>query len=334
MTGGSGGSGEAGTGGNGSGFTAGGPGTGGSGAGPAAEQSGGGGGGGYFGGGGGGGGHGATNDGGAGGGGGTDFCTNTSTISGCAVSSGAGTGTAAGGAAGDARVILTYTVASPPTVSIATPSNGASYTQGQIVHSGFACSEGAGGSGIASCTDQAVRSSGAAIDTSTVGPHTFTVLATSQDGLIAASTVSYSVLPTKATISSLSETNKTFSAAKRSTPLTGHTARRHKQGTVFSFRLDQPATVKIAIQTSRPGRRVGRRCKPDSKRLRGKRRCIRTVTIVTLVRSGHAGINKVAFSGRVRGKALRPGRYQAVFTAVDAAGSSQPRRLRFTIVKR
>jgi hypothetical protein len=45
-------------------------------------------------------------------------------------------------------------------------------------------------------------------------------------------------------------------------------------------------------------------------------------------------LNKVAFSGRIGGKALRPGRYQATFTAQDSAGASPPQALSFTIVRR
>jgi hypothetical protein len=47
-----------------------------------------------------------------GGGGGSDFCTETATITGCTITAGAGTGTVAGSAPGDAQVTLTYTV--PP----------------------------------------------------------------------------------------------------------------------------------------------------------------------------------------------------------------------------
>jgi glycine rich protein len=141
--------------------------------------------------------------------------------------------------------------------------------------------------------------------------------------------------PTKPTVSSLGETNSTFVVGGSSTPLTGLTsARRHKRGTTFSFRLDQSATVRIAIQTRSRGRRVGHTCKPDSRRLRRRPRCTRTVTIATLTRTAHAGLNRVAFSGRIRGKALKPGRYQAVFTATDSAGASPPRGLSFTIVRR
>ncbi|MDQ3871542.1 MAG: hypothetical protein M3301_08020, partial [Chloroflexota bacterium] len=140
---------------------------------------------------------------------------------------------------------------------------------------------------------------------------------------------------TRATISSLSATNSIFTVAGSSTPLTGRTAaRRHKAGTVFSFRLDQDAAVEIAFTTRKRGRRVGRRCKPPSRRLRHRKRCTRTVTAGKLSRSGHAGLNKVAFSGRIGRRALRPGRYRAVFRAIRAAGTSAPRSLGFRIVRR
>jgi hypothetical protein len=141
--------------------------------------------------------------------------------------------------------------------------------------------------------------------------------------------------PAKATISALGETNSIFTVGPSSTSLTGQTAaKRHKQGTVFSFQLHDSATVQVALQTNAPGRRVRRSCRAASRRLRNRPRCTRTITIATLTRSAHAGLNKVAFSGRIPGKALKPGRYRAAFTAIDGAGSAPPRSLSFTVVKR
>ena len=117
--------------------------------------------------------------------------------------------------------------------------------------------------------------------------------------------------------------------------LTGGTsAKRHKLGTVFSFRLDRPATVKIAVQTIVQGRRVGRTCKADSRKLRHSTRCARTVTVATLTRTAHTALNKVPFTARIRGRALRPASYVAVFTPVNGAGASAPGDLGFTLVKR
>ena len=48
-----------------------------------------------------------------------------------------------------------------------------------------------------------------------------------------------------------------------------------------------------------------------------------------------AGPGAVAFSGRLRGRALPLGRYRATYTASDASGNrSAPRRLFFRIVLR
>jgi hypothetical protein len=92
-----------------------------------------------------------------------------------------------------AAVTLTYTVASAPTSSITTPANGATYQQNHALASNFTCADGANGSGISSCTDQNGHGSGQALDTSTIGSHTFTVTATSSDGLSSSSTVTYTV---------------------------------------------------------------------------------------------------------------------------------------------
>jgi hypothetical protein len=88
---------------------------------------------------------------------------------------------------------VTYRVASPPSASITTPTNGAVYSQGQVVDSSFSCSDMAGGTGIKSCLDQSGHPSGQPIDTSTVGAHTFPVTAISRDGLTGTASVTYSV---------------------------------------------------------------------------------------------------------------------------------------------
>lgn len=113
----------------------------------------------------------------------------------------------------------------------------------------------------------------------------------------------------------VSTSNSAFAPGGSSTPLQGTTSAKRKRGTVFSFTLDTAGTVKIAIQRAMPGRRSGGKCRKPSRRLRGKRACTRWVTQHTLTRTAHAGVNRVPYTGRVKRKALRPGRHRAVFTA-------------------
>jgi hypothetical protein len=105
----------------------------------------------------------------------------------------AGSGFQTASNTGNGTVTISYSFASPPIGSITAPANGATYSVGQAAASSFSCSEGAGGSGIASCTDQNGHASGGALDTSAVGSHTFTVTATSNDGLTSSSSVTYAV---------------------------------------------------------------------------------------------------------------------------------------------
>ena len=86
---------------------------------------------------------------------------------------------------------LTIPPLSPPSVRISSPASGARYSHGQVVRAGYACQDGAGGPGIASCTGPVP--SGRPIDTTTVGRHTFTVTATSKDGQTATSSITYTV---------------------------------------------------------------------------------------------------------------------------------------------
>ncbi|MBV9915471.1 MAG: fibronectin type III domain-containing protein [Solirubrobacterales bacterium] len=90
------------------------------------------------------------------------------------------------------EVLITWAILAP-TASIALPANNATYNRGQVVNSSFSCAEAVGGPGIESCLDQNGRPAGTAVDTSTPGRHTFTVTATSSDGLTGRSSVTYTV---------------------------------------------------------------------------------------------------------------------------------------------
>jgi hypothetical protein len=82
---------------------------------------------------------------------------------------------------------------SAPTISIATPANGATYTQGQVVNASYTCTDPDGAADVASCAGPVA--SGSPIDTSTTGTHQFTVSASDHAGNGASQTVSYTVTP-------------------------------------------------------------------------------------------------------------------------------------------
>jgi hypothetical protein len=86
-----------------------------------------------------------------------------------------------------------YTVVdqAPPSISVASPTEGAVYAVGQHVLASYACEDQPGGSGVASCSGPVAN--GAPIDTESFGQHTFEVTSTDKAGNRATKVVTYSV---------------------------------------------------------------------------------------------------------------------------------------------
>jgi Glycine rich protein len=87
------------------------------------------------------------------------------------------------------KIIITYSL-SPPVISITSPANGATFTQGQGVAAIYSCSPGEGA--VQKCAGTVAN--GAALNTSTVGPHTFTVDAEDTLGGTSSQSVIYNVV--------------------------------------------------------------------------------------------------------------------------------------------
>jgi hypothetical protein len=139
---------------------------------------GGGGGGGYFG--GGGGGPGCEVLAGGGGGGGSSLVP-------------AGGSLALASLSASPEVQITYSL-TPPSIAIAAPSNGAIYTQGQAATAVYSCTAHEG-AGVTACAGPVAN--GGALETSTLGQHTFTVNVEDTNGATASQSVTYNVISPK-----------------------------------------------------------------------------------------------------------------------------------------
>jgi Concanavalin A-like lectin/glucanases superfamily len=105
-------------------------------------------------------------------------------------------------------------------------------------------------------------------------------------------------------------------------------------GTVFSFTLNEPAKMSFAFTQPSGGRRVKGRCVGRSPENRRKPNCKWATTRGVLSFTGHAGLNKVSFQGRISHRQkLKPGSYTLMLTATGTYGRSAPKTLSFTIVK-
>jgi Tol biopolymer transport system component len=93
-------------------------------------------------------------------------------------------------------------------------------------------------------------------------------------------------------------------------------------GTTIRWRMNEAARVTLTFQRSRPGRRLGGRCLKPTRRLALRPRCARVRSVAALtVFSGHPGINRLRFRGRLPGKVLGLGTYRVALEARDAGGN-------------
>ncbi len=104
----------------------------------------------------------------------------------------------------------------------------------------------------------------------------------------------------------------------------------------FRFVLSEPAGIAIEVQRVRPGRRVGKKCVPSTRRRVHRPRCTLLRRVKTLTRAGlAAGANSIAFHTRVGKRVLPVGSYRATIVATDAAGNrSSPFTTAFKVVPR
>jgi hypothetical protein len=200
-----------------------------------------------------------------------------------------------------------------PAITITSPGDGAHYARDAAVTAAYGCS--VAGSALTVCNGS--LGYGAALDTHTLGAHSFTVNAASSDGITATKTVTYTVVIPPA-LGKLKQSHRRWRSGPRLATIAS-AARKHRArppiGTTFTFGLSEPASVELAFsQTTRKHKVVPRG----------------TLTLAT----GRRGVKTVRFAGRLTAKQrLKPGTYELTVTATADGVPSKPRSISFTIVR-
>ena len=122
---------------------------------------------------------------------------------------------------------------------------------------------------------------------------------------------------------------RAFAAARSGT--TVRTAA-HATGARVSYKLSGPASVHFTVARPVAGRRGrGGRCVAPTRTNRRARRCTRLARVGRFTVSGHAGQNRLRFTGRVAGRALKRAAYRLTATPVAAGRSGRGATVAFRI---
>ena len=148
----------------------------------------------------------------------------------------------------------------------------------------------------------------------------------------AASTTTVAVSPARPRLRARRMTPATFAAASRGASIS--VRRRRHVGTRIVYRDSAAAMSTLTFASVRAGTRRGRRCVAPSRGRHGHpRRCTRFVRVGSVRHADRAGMSTLRFSGRLRGRRLRPGRYRLTVVARNAGGASRPVRARFRVIR-
>jgi CSLREA domain-containing protein len=154
------------------------------------------------------------------------------------------------------------------------------------------------------------------------------VTVTAPDGTVSSADATFTTVGTTATsppvIRGLKLKPARFAAAKRGSP----TAASKKGGTTVSYTDSQKTTTTFVVTRPEAGIRAGKRCIAPPKHRRGHpKRCTRYVAVGRFSHADVAGANRLHFTGRIGGHALKKGRYR--LTATPKGG--KPVTVSFTI---
>lgn len=116
------------------------------------------------------------------------------------------------------------------------------------------------------------------------------------------------------------------------TPRRFHAGQR-RAGTTIVWHDTSVAVATLRIFRIASGRAVRRRCVAVTQRNRRNRACSRFIPLGSLIHADQAGVNGIQFKGRLRGRALAPGRYRLTIRAANPKGRSRTLTLTFTVAR-
>jgi hypothetical protein len=105
-------------------------------------------------------------------------------------------------------------------------------------------------------------------------------------------------------------------------------------GTTVSYTDSQASLATLTVFRPTVGRKVNRRCVKATRKNRRKPHCTRYVKVGSFTHADVAGANRLHFSGRIRNRKLKPGRYRLTVFASNSGGArSRLLAKRFVIVR-
>jgi hypothetical protein len=103
------------------------------------------------------------------------------------------------------------------------------------------------------------------------------------------------------------------------------------KGNKASYTLSEAATVSLLLEKKLPGRKVGKKCAPQTAKNKTRKKCSRFKAVgAAFAGPGAAGANQVALPV----KKLAPGSYRLTITARDAAGNQTVKSVSFKVAKK